>query len=188
MQASRTGLLVQQSVRLVLWKQAFGGDSSASRLKARTTCVWAGDLALSLWCLSEYQPMNPTFERALWASTPALRYLAPLDAILAPALALYWIRTLPASGGLVGAVLGVFCLWIGAKRAYRALRIRGLPLDDASPAEARHRDLGRDGDGQARLVHPRVVMHEGMRHQAQKRKSGEQDRLRRLVCVTRSAR
>jgi hypothetical protein len=34
---------------------------------------------------------------------------------------LYWIKTLPASGGLVGAVLGVFCLWIGARRAYRAL-------------------------------------------------------------------
>ena len=78
-------------------------------------------LALFLWCLSEYQPMNPTFERALWASTPALRCLAPLDAILAPALGLYWIKTLPASGGLVGAVLGVFCLWIGARRAYRAL-------------------------------------------------------------------
>ena len=65
--------------------------------------------------------MNPTFERALWMSTPALRCLAPVDAILAPALGLYWIKTLPASGGLVGAVLGVFCLWIGAKRAYRAL-------------------------------------------------------------------
>ena len=66
--------------------------------------------------------MNPTFKRALWASTPALRCLAPLDAILAPALGLfYWIKTLPASGGLVGAVLGVFCLWIGARRAYRAL-------------------------------------------------------------------
>jgi len=65
--------------------------------------------------------MNPTFERVLWASTPALRCLAPLDAILAPALGLYWIQTLPASGGLVGAVLGVFCLWIGAKRVYRAL-------------------------------------------------------------------
>ena len=62
--------------------------------------------------------MNPTFERALWVSTPALRCLAPVDAILAPALGLYWIKTLPASGGLVGAVLGVFCLWIGAKRAY----------------------------------------------------------------------
>ena len=65
--------------------------------------------------------MNPTFERALWASAPALRCLAPLDAILAPALGLYWVKTLPASGGLVGAVLGVFCLWIGARRAYRAL-------------------------------------------------------------------
>ena len=65
--------------------------------------------------------MNPTFERALWASTPTLRCLAPLDAILAPALGLYWIKNLPASGGLVGAVLGGFCLWIGARRAYRAL-------------------------------------------------------------------
>ena len=130
--------------------------------------------------------MNPTFERALWASTPVLRCLAPLDAILAPALGLYWIKTLPASGGLVGAVLGVFCLWIGARRAYRALF--EFALDDASPGEARHRDLGRDGDGQARLVHPGVVMHEGMRHQTQMRKSGEQDRLRRLVCVTRPAR
>ena len=36
-------------------------------------------------------------------------------------LGCYWIKTLPASGGLVGAVLGVFCLWIGARRAYRAL-------------------------------------------------------------------
>ena len=27
--------------------------------------------------------MNPTFERALWASTPALRCLAPLDAFSA---------------------------------------------------------------------------------------------------------
>ena len=33
----------------------------------------------------------------------------------------YWIKTLPASGGLVGVVLGVFCLWIGARRVYRAL-------------------------------------------------------------------
>lgn len=87
----------------------------------RTNCVPGGVLVLALWIESEYQPMNPTFERALWASTPALRCLAPLDAILAPALGLYWIRTLPASGGLVGAVLGVFCLWIGARRAYRAL-------------------------------------------------------------------
>jgi hypothetical protein len=65
--------------------------------------------------------MNPTVERALWAGTPVLRCLAPLDAMLLPAIGLYWIKTLPASGGLVGAVLGVFCLWVGAKRVYRAL-------------------------------------------------------------------
>ena len=28
---------------------------------------------------------------------------------------------MPASGGLVGALLGVFCLWTGARRVYRAL-------------------------------------------------------------------
>jgi hypothetical protein len=33
----------------------------------------------------------------------------------------HWINALPASGGLLGALLGVLCLWIGAKRAYRAL-------------------------------------------------------------------
>ena len=78
---------------------------------------------LTLWVVSEYQPMNPTIERSLslWASTPALRCLAALDAMLMPALGLYWIKTLPASGGLVGAVLGVFCLWSGARRACRAL-------------------------------------------------------------------
>jgi hypothetical protein len=65
--------------------------------------------------------MNPTFERSLWLSTPMLRCLAPLDAMLVPALGLYWIKTWPGAGGLVGAVLGVFCLWIGAKRVYRAL-------------------------------------------------------------------
>ena len=87
----------------------------------RTWWCAGGVLVLTLQIESEYQPMNQTFERALWASTPALRCLALLDAILAPALALYWIKTLPASGGLVGAVLGVFCLWVGTRRAYRAL-------------------------------------------------------------------
>ena len=65
--------------------------------------------------------MNSTFERVAWVSYPVLRCLAPLDAILAPAAGLYWVKTLPASGGLVGAVLGVFCLGFGIKRAYRAV-------------------------------------------------------------------
>ena len=54
----------------------------------RTWWRAGGVLVLILQIESEYQPMNPTFERALWASTPALRCLAPLDAILAPALGL----------------------------------------------------------------------------------------------------
>jgi len=87
----------------------------------RTWWCAGGVLVPTLQVESEYQPMNPTFERALWLSTPVLRCLAPLDAMLVPALGLYWIKTWPGAGGLVGAVLGVFCLWIGAKRAYRAL-------------------------------------------------------------------
>lgn len=65
--------------------------------------------------------MNPTLERVAWVSYPVLRCLAPLDAILVPAACLYWVNTLPASGGLVEAVLGVFCLGLGIKRAYRAV-------------------------------------------------------------------
>ena len=84
--------------------------------------------------------MNPTIERALWASTPALRCLAALDAMLVPALGLYWIKTLPASGGLVGAVLGVFCLWIGARRAYRALF--DCDLDEVLVADIRKATSG----------------------------------------------
>ncbi|MGS0758094.1 hypothetical protein ACVBEH_27450 [Roseateles sp. GG27B] len=65
--------------------------------------------------------MNPTAERWVYASSLVLRCLAPLDAILVPAAILYWIKTWPDAGGLVGAVLGVACLWFGAKRASRAM-------------------------------------------------------------------
>ena len=65
--------------------------------------------------------MNPTLDRVLGLTHPLLRCLAPLDAVLMPALGLYWISTWPAAGGLVGAVLGVLCLWIAIKRAGRAV-------------------------------------------------------------------
>jgi hypothetical protein len=65
--------------------------------------------------------MNPNFERTLSMNNPALRCPAPLDALLAPAGMDLCIKTLPASGGLPGALLGVLCLWIGVKRAYCAL-------------------------------------------------------------------
>ena len=65
--------------------------------------------------------MNPAVNQLLNLGYPLLRVLAPLDAVLLPALGLYWISTWPASGGLVGAVLGVLCLWIAIKRASRAV-------------------------------------------------------------------
>jgi hypothetical protein len=65
--------------------------------------------------------MKPNFERTLSINNPALRWLAPLDALLVPAGMGLCIKTLPASGGLPGALLWVFCLWIGVKRAYCAL-------------------------------------------------------------------
>jgi hypothetical protein len=65
--------------------------------------------------------MKPNFERTLSINNPALRWLAPLDALLLPAMLVLCIKTLPASGGLPGALLGVLCLWIGVKRAYCAL-------------------------------------------------------------------
>jgi hypothetical protein len=65
--------------------------------------------------------MKPNFERTLSINNPALRWLAPLDALLLPTVLVLCIKTLPASGGLPGALLGVLCLWFGVKRAYRAL-------------------------------------------------------------------
>jgi hypothetical protein len=65
--------------------------------------------------------MKPIFERTLSINNPALQWLAPLDALLLPAMLVLCIKTLPASGGLPGALLGVLCLWIGVNRSYCAL-------------------------------------------------------------------
>lgn len=65
--------------------------------------------------------MTSGFLNAAQASHVLLRVLAPLDACLLPGAALYWISTWPASGGLVGALLGVFALYVAASRACRAV-------------------------------------------------------------------
>ena len=65
--------------------------------------------------------MNQTVERGLVIAYPLVRVLAPLDALLLHGAVLAWVMSWPASGGLVGAVVGVFCLWRGIVRAYGAV-------------------------------------------------------------------
>ena len=50
-----------------------------------------------------------------------LRVLAVLDAIAIGALIIYWIRTLPDHGALLGAVATAWLLYRGIKRACRAI-------------------------------------------------------------------
>lgn len=59
--------------------------------------------------------MNLTVERALGASIAVRRCLVPLDVLLTPTGELCWIKRWHASGGLVGAVLGVIRLQYGGK-------------------------------------------------------------------------
>ena len=65
--------------------------------------------------------MNPTLERAGGLAYPLLRTLAPIDAFLLPGAVLYWVMSWPGHGELVGAFLGVLCLWRGIKRASSAI-------------------------------------------------------------------
>lgn len=50
-----------------------------------------------------------------------LRALALLDAVVFPAMGLYWITTWPQRGGLFGAVVGALLVWWAIKRGSRAL-------------------------------------------------------------------
>lgn len=65
--------------------------------------------------------MQVQYRSEAYAGHTLLRVLAPLDVCLLPGAALYWISTWPASGGLVGALLGVFALYLAASRACRAV-------------------------------------------------------------------
>ena len=55
-----------------------------------------------------------------------LRILALADAVLFPALGLYWIWSRPGKGSLVGAAMATLLVWWGIKRGARAL----LAFDD----------------------------------------------------------
>jgi hypothetical protein len=61
----------------------------------------------------------PTGLVVLWSS--AVRALAVLDAVALGALIIYWIRTLPDHGALLGAAATAWLLCRGIKRAYRAI-------------------------------------------------------------------
>ena len=53
--------------------------------------------------------------------SPVVRALAVLDAVALGALIIYWIRTLPDHGALLGAAATAWLLYRGIKRAYRAI-------------------------------------------------------------------
>jgi hypothetical protein len=85
--------------------------------------------------------MNMTFERALWASTPALRCLAPLDALLAPALGLWRAGRMRAAAGWIlgcGAAAALFALSLALNPA-DAERLRTIErlTGDSAGLEAR---------------------------------------------------
>jgi len=61
----------------------------------------------------------PTGVVVAWSSI--LRALAVLDAVALGAIVIYWIRTLPQHGALLGAVATAWLLYRGIKRAYRAI-------------------------------------------------------------------
>jgi len=61
----------------------------------------------------------PTGVVVLWSSI--IRALAVLDAVALGAIIIYWIRTLPQHGALLGAVATAWLLYRGIKRAYRAI-------------------------------------------------------------------
>lgn len=61
----------------------------------------------------------PTGVVVAWSSM--VRTLAVLDAVALGAIIIYWIRTLPDHGALLGTVATAWLLYRGIKRAYRAI-------------------------------------------------------------------
>jgi len=61
----------------------------------------------------------PTSAVTIWGA--AVRTLAVLDAVALGALIIFWIRTLPDHGALLGAVATAWLLYRGVKRACRAI-------------------------------------------------------------------
>jgi hypothetical protein len=137
--------------------------------------------------------MNSTAERTLPPSTWAQQLLAPLEAnqmsalsdVLCKGLGRLW----RANRGRAAGVLPLARL---SARARHTDLIGEWIVDGDMPGKARHHDdvgdQGSDVAGQSRLFRPQALMQETVSQRKEIRGSGEQDRLRRLVCVTRPAR
>jgi hypothetical protein len=137
--------------------------------------------------------MSSTAGRTLPPSTRAQQHLTPLEATQMSTL-----PRVPAKGlGRLwragrGPVAGVLTLARLSARAGRTDLAGGRILDGYLPGKARHRNVGGDlrprFASRLRLLRPQALMQETVRQQEEIAGSGEQDRLHRLVCVTRSAR
>jgi hypothetical protein len=137
--------------------------------------------------------MSSTAGRTLPPSTRAQQHLAPLEAFQLSAL-----RGVPCQGlcrlrrARRGRAAGFLHLARLSARAGRTDLVGGRILDGDMPGKARHRNVGVDlrphVPGRSRLLRPQALMQETVRQQEVIRGSGEQDRLHRLVCVTRPAR
>ena len=65
--------------------------------------------------------MNATLQRAAFAAYPLVRVLAPLDALLVPALMVAWVKSLEGTGGAFGTVVGMVAIWWGMAAVVRAV-------------------------------------------------------------------
>jgi hypothetical protein len=145
------------------------------------------------WSAGEDKSMSSTSGRTLPPSTWAQQLLAPLEVTQVSALA-----DVPCKGlGRLwragrGRPAGVLRLAGLSARAGRTDLVGGRILDGDMPGKARHRNVGVDlrphVPGLSRPLRPQALMQETVRQQEEIGGSGEQDRLRRLVCVTRTAR
>jgi hypothetical protein len=145
------------------------------------------------WSAREDSSMSSTAGRTLPPSTRAQQHLVPLEAnqlLALPRVPAKGLGRLWLAGR--GPVAGVLPLARLSARAGRTDLVGGRILDGDMPGKARHRNVGVDlrphVPGRSRPLRPQALMQETVRQQEEIGGSGEQDRLRRLVCVTRPAR
>jgi hypothetical protein len=141
------------------------------------------------WSASEDQTMNSTAGRTLPPSTRAQQHLTPLEANQVsdlPRVPCKGLGRLWRAGR--GRAAGVLPLARLSARAGHADLIGGWIVDGNLPGKARHREVGGDlrarVAGRFRQLRPQALMQQTVRQQEEIGGSGEQDRLRRLVCRT----
>ena len=134
--------------------------------------------------------MSSTAGRTLPPSTRAQQHLVPLEAnqlLALPRVPAKGLGRLWLAGR--GPVAGVLPLARLSARAGRTDLVGGRILDGDMPGKARHCNVGGDFRprfaSRLRPLRPQALIQETVRQQEEIRGSGEQDRLHRLVCVTR---